>query len=90
LASDWSIPILRLSLPSVPAAVHEVKSSQRDLDDDEADGLITDKKQDSAFQFIVEIQVEVGYEQVEYEMKENSGNDYKHRPIGKGVRMPHF
>lgn len=44
LAADRPILVLYLLSASVPTAKHQVEASQRDLNDDEVDGLIADER----------------------------------------------
>lgn len=90
LAADRTILILCPTLSTIPATIHQIESSKRDLYNDKIDSLITDQTQNSPTKVIMQGKVEIGYEQVEDDMKEDSSNDDEHGPISEGIWITHL
>lgn len=53
LASYRTVLVLSMTFRPVPTAEHQIEPSQRDLDDDEVDGLVADEPQDGPAEVVM-------------------------------------
>lgn len=90
LAADRTVLILGLPLGSVPAAIHEIEACKGHLHDDKIDSLVADQSQNGPSKVVMQYKVQIGYEQVEDKMEEDSSDDDEHGPVGESIRVAHL
>jgi hypothetical protein len=90
LASNGFILVFCHCFSLVPAAIHEIESSEGNLYDDEVDGLIANEGEYCPSQLVMVEEICRRDKQVDDEMEDDSGDNDEHGPIGVSIGIPHL
>jgi hypothetical protein len=85
-----SIFILCLLFRPIPAAIHQIKACQCNLNYNKIDSLIADETKNGTSEIVMKEKIKIGNEKVENEMEKDSCNYNKHGPICESVWITHL